>query len=463
MDPDSIIQLLFLIVLIALNAFFAASEIAIIQCNDARLEKLAEEGNKRAKQLLKMTSQPSRFLATIQIGVTLAGFLASAVAASSFTVKIMALFGDSLSPALYSTIQSVVLFLVTLILSLVTLIFGELVPKRIAMTRSEKLAMKFAGILTAFSAVVRPVVAFLAWATNAVLKLFGVNPQDEPEEVTEEEIRMMVDVGEEKGVIDPSEKDMINNVFEFDARTVAEVMTHRTVMVAMPETASMEEIVQVASEEGYSRIPIYSDDIDSIEGIVYVKDLIPYVGKDIPEGFSIRNIMRKPFFVPETNRLSEIFEDLTAKRQHMAVVVDEYGGTAGLVTMEDLVEAIVGNIQDEYDQEDEDIEQIGDDVFDIEGTTPIDDVCEKLDITIPEGDYDTLGGFVTDVLGRIPDENEHPSITVEGYDFKVGDVEDNRIVSVVVSRSPVKENASDGGDKDKEKEKDRGRGKDKDK
>lgn len=436
MDPDSniIFELLFLAALIAVNAFFAASEIAIIQFNDTRLEKLAEEGDKKAKQLLKLTSQPSRFLATIQVGVTLAGFLASAVAASSFTERIMALFGDSLNPALFSAINTAVLFVVTLLLSLVTLIFGELVPKRVAMTRGEKLAMKFAGILTAFSAIVKPVVTFLAWSTNVILRLFGINPNEEPEEVTEEEIRMMVDVGEEKGVIDAAEKDMINNIFEFDERTVAEVMTHRTVMAAMPLASSVEELVSLASEEGYSRIPVFSDDIDSIEGIVYIKDLLPYVGKSLSEEITVERLMRKPYFVPESNRLSEAFEEMTAKRQHIAIVVDEYGGTAGIVTMEDLLEAIVGNIQDEYDSEEEDIEQIGDNVFDIEGTTSIDDVCELLSLEIPDGEYDTVGGFVLDLLGRIPDENEHPAVLFKGYEFKVGDVEDNRIVSVIVSK-----------------------------
>lgn len=440
MDPDGsnfIFQVAFLAALIAVNAFFAASEIAIIQFNDARLEKMADEGDKRAKQLRKLTGQPSRFLATIQVGVTLAGFLASAVAASSFTERIMGLFAymKETSPALYSALDSACLFVITLLMSLITLIFGELVPKRVAMQKSEKLALRWAGILTGFSAVVKPVVTFLAWATNSVLKLFGINPADEPEEVTEEEIRMMVDVGEEKGVIDAVEKHMINNVFEFDERAAAEVMTHRTVLAALPVTASVEEFVVLAAEEGYSRIPVYGEDIDSIEGIVYIKDLIPYVGKTLPKDFSLRSVMRKPFFVPESNNLNELFEEMTAKRQHLAVVVDEYGGTSGIVTMEDLLEAIVGSIQDEYDDEEvEEIEQIGEDVFDIEGTTAVTDVCEQLDIELPEGEYDTIGGLVLDALGRIPEENEHPSIRVAGYDFKVGDVEDNRIVSVVVSK-----------------------------
>ncbi len=441
MDPDGsiILQLLFLVILIAINAFFAASEIAIIQFNDTRLEKMAAEGDKRAKQLQKLTGQPSRFLATIQVGVTLAGFLTSAVAASSFTERIMAIpyfvqMKDT-SPALYSTVDTACLFVITLLMSLISLIFGELVPKRVAMQKSEKLALQWAGILTGFSVMVKPMVSFLAWATNSVLKLFGINPAEEPEEVTEEEIRMMVDVGEEKGVIDTTEKDMINNVFEFDERTAAEVMTHRTVLAALPVTASLDEFVSLASEEGYSRIPVYGDDIDSIEGIVYIKDLIPYVGKPLPEGFTLRSVMRKPFFVPESNNLDELFEEMTAKRQHLAVVVDEYGGTSGIVTMEDLLEAIVGSIQDEYDEEEvEEIEQIGDDVFDVEGTASVDDVSEQLGVELPEGEYDTVGGLVMDALGRIPEENEHPTVQVAGYEFKVGDVEDNRIVSVVVSK-----------------------------
>ena len=435
-DPGGslLLQLLLLVFLIAVNAFFASSEIAIIQFNDVRLNKYAEDGDKRAKQLLKLTGQPSRFLATIQVGVTLAGFLASAVAASSFTGRIMALFDGKLSPALYNTVNSVVLFLVTLILSVITLVFGELVPKRAAMHNCEKVALRFAGVLTVCSVIFKPMVSFLAWATNGVLRIFGIDPNDEPEEVTEEEIRMMVDVGEEKGVIDTSEKTMINNVFEFDERTAAEVMTHRTVMAALPVTATAPEIIDLAQSEGYSRIPVYGEDIDSIEGIVYIKDLIPYIGKPLPEEFSIKSIMRKPYFVPESNRLSELFEDMTAMHQHMAVVLDEYGGTSGVVTMEDLLEAIVGNIQDEYDDEEEEIEQIGVDTFDIDGTTPVGDVCTRLDIELPEGEYDTIGGFVLDMLGRIPEENEHPSVTFSGYEFIVGDVEDNRIAAVVVKK-----------------------------
>jgi len=434
MDPDSnlLLQLIFLVLLIAVNAFFAASEIAIIQFNDARLEKLAEGGDKRAKQLRRLTSQPSRFLATIQVGVTLAGFLASAVAASSFTGRIMALFGN-LSEGLYQTVSSIVLFFVTLLLSLVTLIFGELVPKRVAMQQSEKLALRFANILTAFSALVKPLVSFLAFATNGIVRLFGINPSDEPEEVTEEEIRMLVDVGEEKGVIDAAEKHMINNVFEFDERTAAEVMTHRTVLAALPLSSSVEELVAFASEAGYSRIPLYGDDIDSIVGIVYIKDLLPLVGKPLPENFSLQNVLRAPLFVPESNRLSELFAEMTAKRQHLAVIVDEYGGTSGIVTMEDLLEAIVGSIQDEYDgEETEEIEQIGEHIYDIDGTAAVAEVCEQLDIELPEGEYDTVGGLVLDALGRIPDENEHPSIKVGNVEFTVGEVEENRIVSLIV-------------------------------
>ena len=435
MDPDSnlLLQLIFLVLLIAVNAFFAASEIAIIQFNDARLEKLADEGDKRAKQLRRLTSQPSRFLATIQVGVTLAGFLASAVAASSFTGRIMALF-PAMNDALYQTVSSIVLFVVTLLLSLVTLIFGELVPKRVAMQKGETLALRFAGVLTGFSAIVKPVVSFLAFATNGILRLFGINPSEEPEEVTEEEIRLLVDVGEEKGVIDAAEKHMINNVFEFDERTAAEVMTHRTVLAALPLDTPVDELVAFASDAGYSRIPVYGDDIDSIEGIVYVKDLLPFVGRELPADFSLKSILRPPLFVPESNKLSELFEEMTAKRQHLAVIVDEYGGTSGIVTMEDLLEAIVGSIQDEYDVgETEEIAQIGEHVYDVEGTAAVAEVCEMLDIELPEGEYDTIGGLVLDALGRIPDENEHPTVNVAGIEFKVGDVEENRIASVIVT------------------------------
>ncbi|MBP0990408.1 MAG: HlyC/CorC family transporter [Oscillospiraceae bacterium] len=431
------LKIVILIVLILLNAFFAMSEIAIITLNDNKLKKQTEEGNKKAIRASKLTADPSRFLATIQIGVTLSGFLASAVAADSFAKMIVNAFSaTTISPSL---IHSVALILITLILSYFTLVFGELVPKRIAMQYPEKIAFSVSGILLFFSKILRPFVALLAASTNLAVKAFGIDPNQEPEEVTEEEIRMMVDVGNEKGVIEKSQKDMINNIFEFDDKTVEEVMTHRTEIVSVEIGDTIADIMDVAINEGYSRIPVYEETIDNIVGIVYVKDLLKFVNEAAPQNFSIKDYLRPALYVPASNGCKEVFVELKRQKIHMAVAVDEYGGTAGIVTMEDLLEAIVGNIQDEYDEEEEEISKIDENTFTIEGSASLEEIQELFGIEPPneEADYETLGGMIMDILGRIPGEDEHPSVVVGNVEFTVEKVEDRRIMSVKAKKLSV--------------------------
>lgn len=433
------LQLILLLVLILVNAFFAASEIAIITLNDSKIRKMAEEGHKKAQKVLALTSDSSRFLATIQIGVTLAGFFTSAFAAQSLASPLSAWL-QSVFPSLAAhadLIYSVSTVVITLIMSYFSLVLGELVPKRIAMQKAEPISFAVVDVLRVIAVIAKPFVKLLSLSTNVVVRLFGLDPHADEENVTEEEIRMMVDVGEEKGVIEGSQKEMINNIFEFDDITAEDIMTPRTDLSALEVTDSIGEALQMGVDEGYSRLPVYEDDIDHVVGILYIKDLLPYVGQLVPEGVSIRHLMREAYFVPGTKRCGELFAEMTEKHTQMAVVVDEYGGVAGVVTMEDLLESIVGNIQDEFDHEEEEVLQTGENSFEVDGSIDMDELEDLLDTQLPEGDYDTLAGFILDELGRVPKDGEHPEVLFEEFTFTVMEVEDRRIERVRVVRKPV--------------------------
>ena len=382
-DPGSImLKLILLFALILVNAFFAMSELAVITLNDSKIEKMAEDGDVRAQKVLRLTSDSSRFLSTIQVGVTLAGFLTSAVAATSFSEVLAGWLCNVLditSKTAQGFVSSVSLVLITLIISYFSLVLGELLPKRIAMHNPESISFRIVGILLFLRGFLRPLVALLSASTNALLRLIGINPNDDPQAVTEEEIRMLVDVGEEKGVIEESQKEMINNIFEFDDIVASDVMTHRTDVVSVDINDSYDKVVKTAIEEGYSRIPVYDDDPDDIKGVLYVKDLLKYVGQDLPKR-GLAHLIRKAYFIPESKKCGELFSEMTEKHVQLAVVSDEYGGFAGIVTIEDLIESIVGNIQDEYDNEDEEFEQLNDNTYTIDGVTDIEAVEEQLGI-----------------------------------------------------------------------------------
>ena len=441
MDPDPatsiILKLALLLVLILINAFFAMSEIAIISLNDNKIRMMAEDGHSKAKKVLKLIESPSAFLSTLQIGVTLAGFLTSASAAQNFSAPLADLisgaFGWRTTPDWLSGVSMV---LVTIIISYFSLVLGELAPKRIAMQKSEQISFKVVGILLFIKSLTRPFVAFLSVSTNCVVRLLGFDPNATEEVVTEEEIRMLVDAGEEKGVIEESQKEMINNIFEFDDIVAADVMTHRTELECVEIGDSLEDILKIAMSEGYSRIPVYEDEIDNIRGIIYVKDLLKYIGKPIPSSFKISRVMREAYFIPESKRCGDLFNEMTEKRIQMAIVSDEYGSTAGIVTVEDLLESIVGNMQDEYDNEEEEVIEVNEDLFHFDGMMAIEEVSETLGITIPEGEYDTLGGFIMSELGRIPQEDEQPIVEAEGFKFTVEEMEERRIDKVKAERLP---------------------------
>ncbi len=428
-------QLIILVILIACNAFFAASEIAFISLNDAKIEKQAKEGNKKAKQIEKMIKSPSKFLSTIQIGITLAGFLSSAFASDTFA--------KMLSPALYNLMpwisleiwNSISIIIITIILSFFTLVFGELVPKRFAMKNYEKISFATIGIIRAISIIASPFVKLLTFVTNAVSKLFGVK-ENEEESVTEEEIKMMVDQGEEKGTIEEEEKELINNVFEFNDITVSEIMTHRTDIFAVDINISVEELLEELSEEKYrySRIPVYDETIDEIKGILYVKDVLKNINK---KTFKVKNVVKDAYFVSQNRLINEVFKELQKNKKQIAIIVDEYGGTAGLITMEDILEELVGDIFDEYDKEEKEYEKIDENTYILSGNMTIYDVNKLLNASIPEGDYDTISGYLQEKLGRIPEDEETPIIDTEKVTYKIEEYEDKRILKVKACKNNI--------------------------
>ena len=441
-------QVIVLAILILVNAFFAATEISFISINDAKIEKQAKEGNKKAKQIRKMLKEPSKFLATIQIGITLAGFLSSAFAADAFADDLAPIL-QNLIPLGLSVWRSISIVLITIVLSYFTLVFGELVPKRLGMRNAEKVAFGTIGIVRTIAMFTAPFVKLLTASTNGISKLFGISVTDE-ETVTEEEIRMMVDVGEEKGSIEEEEKELINNVFEFNDKVVSEIMTHRMDIYAIDIESDINDILKELDEYKYSRIPVYEENIDNIVGMLFIKDLIANVGKR--EKAKISNLLREAYFVSENKPINELFKDLQRNKHQLAIVLDEYGGTAGLITMEDIIEELVGNIFDEYDEEEKEFEKIDDNTFMISGGVSIHDLRKILNVEIPEGEYDTLSGYLIELLGRIPSDDEKPVIETKSVTYKIEEYEEKRILWVKACRNNIEEELDDD-DEDEEESK----------
>lgn len=423
-------QIIFLVILVGVNAFFASSEIAIISLNDNKIRKMAEEGDKKAKLIQSLTSEPSRFLATIQVGITLSGLLASAFAAESFADRLAHFLKSAGAPMSDPLLKIVSLIVITILLSYFTLVFGELVPKRVAMQKPEPISMFAIKPLSFLLKFASPFVRFLTFSTNFFIRLFGGNPDANLETVTEEEIRMMMDLGEEKGVIEESEKEMIDNIFEFDDKVVSEIMTHRREIAALPIEASIDKILEMVVDEKYTRFPVYEENIDDIIGTLHVKDLFNILKHGADESFNLKQIIRQPYFVPASKKIHTLLKELQKSKNHIAVVIDEYGGTAGIVTIEDLIEEIIGNIWDEYDEVEKEVEKIDENTYIMNGLTSLDMVEEHLGVKLPVEDYDTLGGFIIGQLGRIPPDDEKPSMEYNGIIFKVEEIEEKRIVSV---------------------------------
>ena len=429
------VHIFILVLLILLNAFFALAEIAIVTVNDKKVKKLASQGNKAASIVFGLLQNSNDFLATIQVGITLSGFLTSASASQSFADPLMDLLSNLPFPIPKSVLSTISTFSITLILSYFSLVFGELVPKKIAMQDPEKVSFKIAGILAVFSKVFRPFIKFLSWSSDLVVRCFGIDPNKNEESVTEEEILMMVDAGQEKGLIERKAKSMITKVFDFDDIPVSEVMTHRVDIVAVRHDMPLNEVVDLVMKEGRSRVPVYINDLDHVIGVLYVKDLLKFISNDVPDNFKMTDLTRQPVFVPSTKRCDELFAEFTSSKRHIALVVDEYGGTEGLVTIEDLVESILGNIPDEYDNEREEIHKISEGSFVVDGSTSIDEISEIIGLKVPDGDYDTIAGFISDRLGKVPIKGEY--VILQGYKFVVLEVSNNRRVTKIAISSEI--------------------------
>ena len=440
MSPDPIWpQILLQVVLILLNAFFASTEIAVLSLNENLLRREAEEGDKKAARLLKIVQAPTKFLSTIQIGITLAGFLGAAFAAENFASRITAWLVDGLgfSALPREAVQSVSVSLITLVISFFTLIFGELVPKRVAMKKAEMVARFASGVVYGLSVVMSPVIALLTLCTNGVLRLMGIDPNADEEEVSEEGIRMMVDIGEEKGAIEADEKEMIENVFEFNDTVAEDVMVHRTDMVMVWVGDTDREIVETIESTGLSRFPVYEEDADDIIGILSSRDYFLNSRREAPK--PLRELLRPAYFVPESVPADVLFRDMQSRKTHMAIVVDEYGGTSGLLTMEDLLEEIVGNIYDEFDpQEAQEIIQLEPNLWRVAGGAELDDVAAALDLEFPEDEEaDTLSGLIFDQLPVIPkDGPSQVEVEAAGLHIKVESVADRRVAWALVSKLP---------------------------
>lgn len=434
-----VLQLLLQAVLILINAFFAGTEMAVVSLNTAKLHKLEEDGDKHAVKLLKLVADSSGFLSTIQIGITLAGYLGSALAAENFSGYLVNWLYRDLGFQVISerALSWIAIVVITLILAYFTLIFGELVPKRIALQKSYEWSKAAYGVVSGIAFVMKPVIRFLAFSTNLVLKIMHLRVEAQDDNVTEEEIRMMVDIGEEKGNIDVNEKEWIQNIFDFDDLSVRRVMTQRTDVIAISTEDSREEILHTIEEKGLSRYPVYGEDLDDIKGILYARDFLLACGKGAE--FSITDLLRPAYFVPESIHADVLFTDMQKKKIHIAVIIDEYGTMEGIVTMEDLVEEIVGNIYDEFDPEEEpEIVKLSENLWKVSGNTTIDDLAEELDMEfeMEEDTYDTVGGLIISLLQAIPEDGV--GFEVEGFglhiEVKEEDVRDRRIERAYVSK-----------------------------
>ena len=429
-------KLMILLILILINAFFAAAEIAVISLSETRLKKQAEDGDKKARQLLKLTQAPDHFLSAIQIAITLAGFLSSAFAADTFSDPLVKWLVEELGVTALDShaLNSIMVVLITIVLSYFSLVLGELVPKRIAMKKTQAVARFTLGPVCAVAAVFRPVIWLLSKSTNGVLRLLHIDPNADQEDVSEDEIRMMVDLGEERGAIEASEKELIENIFEFNNTTAEDVMVHRTDMVMVWAQDTNEDIVNTILTSGRSRFPVYEEDADHIVGILNTRDFLLSAQEEHPK--PLAQLLRPAYFVPDSVRTDVLFRDMQSKKVHMAIVVDEYGGTSGLVTMEDLLEEIVGNIYDEFDPlEEKDIEQMEPGVWKVSGSCDLERVAQALEVEFPEEEgSDTLGGLVFAQLSVIPEDGAQLEVDTCGLRIKVLNFTDRRVEWALVSK-----------------------------
>lgn len=419
-------QIILIVILTMINAFFASAEMAIVSLNKNKIKFLEEEGNKKAKLLLKLMEEPTNFLSTIQVGITLAGFFSSASAATGISGEL----GHYLKGFNIPYSGQVSLVIVTIILSYITLVFGELFPKRIALKKSEAIAMFSVKPIMYVSKIAIPFVKLLSASTNILVRIAGLDKDSLDEKVSKEEIKSFVEVGREHGVINDTETEMINSIFEFDDKLAEEVMTPRTEVYMINIETPLIEYLDELMEERYSRVPVYEEDIDNIIGVLYMKDFFTEARKCGFENVDIRSIMHPPYFVPETKNIDQLFKELQAHKKHMAVLIDEYGGFSGIVSIEDLIEEVMGNIDDEYDEDEPDVEKIDDNTFIISGKLSINDFNDYFNVDIKNENYDTMSGFIIDITGRIPKGTDEKSVEYENLTFKIEKMTDKRIEKI---------------------------------
>jgi putative hemolysin len=418
--------------LIGVNAFFAASEMAIVSVRQARLKPLIDDGNKAAIIISKFLEEPSKLLSTIQIGITFAGFLASAIGAQTLSNS-LAVYLKNLSIPVVSPSATVIATLtVTAIIGFFTIVLGELVPKRLALEKSDKIALMVAKPIKILSKVTAPAVKSLSYTTNLIARLLGGSNTVDNSQITEEEIRLMINVGEEKGIFQETETNMINSIFEFDNTVAKEVMTPRTHIIAVSVEASVDEILEIIVEENFSRIPVYENSIDNVIGLLYVKDLFALIKKSTEWDISLKDLIRPAYFVPEYKKIDELFKEMQKSKTHIAIVIDEYGGTAGLITIEDLLEEIVGNIFDEYDDVVLEYEQIDDNTYLVNGMLSVSEINDLMHVDLPEEEFDTISGMILSLSGKMPEVGEE--VQYDNVAFRIEEVDDKRISKIKIEK-----------------------------
>ena len=443
-------QIILLAVLIAVNAYFAAAEMAIVSVNKNRIRTIAQEGNRKAEALLKLIDDPNKFLSAIQVVITLAGFLTSAEAAVSFSDD-MGVFLESFGIPYGQEISVVI---VTLILSFFTLVFGELFPKRLAMLHADAIAMGVVKPILFISAVFKPFVWLLSITVTIMLKICRQRTDVTYVEYSEDDIVSMLEAGQESGELKEEGKKMITGVFAFDDMLAYEVMTPRTDVFSIDINAPTEEYIDELMELRYSRIPVYEDDSDNIIGILYIKDYLIKAREDGFDNVDFRSILRKPYFVPETKKIDSLFFELQTTKQHIVILIDEYGGFSGIVTMEDIIEEVMGDIDDEYDKEEPEIQKIDDMTYVMDGRMDLDDIDEEIGINLESDNSETIGGFIIDILGEIPDENDvGKEIDFENYRFRIDSIRERRIEQITMNIMTPDSGNGDEKDDDRSEEK----------
>ncbi len=439
---DVVLQLLVVLILVLIEAVFVAAEIALVTLRHSRIDQLVEEGRRGAGGVRRLVDDPARFLAVAQIGVTFVGFLASAYAAVNLAEHLAGIIAGV--DVLKSYSGGLAVLIVTMLLAAFTIVFGELVPKTLALAYPDRVALALAGPLDVVGHILAPLVNSLTWLTRKIAGGFGAGVARQAQ-INTEELKLIVERGGETGVLEAEEEQMISAVIELGERRVHEVMVPRTDMTALPVTAGMDEAIDTFIHEGHSRIPVYKKTIDEIVGVLYAKDLLPFLkGGQRPD---LRKLLRPPLFVPESMTIDDLLHKLQGRKVHLAIVLDEYGGTAGMVTIEDLLEEIVGDIQDEYDEEEPLTVRLSDDEVRVDGRASVDDLAELFDVDLGDledaDEYDTVGGLIYHRIGGVPRPGDKVELVGQGLTLTVEVTDGHRVGKVLAVRRRGGEHAGE--------------------